>query len=201
MESTCVAVPDPIKGDAKGTDSSSTICDQEQGQDESEWVILDKNSDFGPVLSNSRNFTSSNIPSWARWMLGSIIFLAIPLYKKIRTAEDEVETTAESVIVVVEKVAEVTEKVAANIANGLPGDGKVKTAALKIEDIAEQVDKDAEKAEAFIRKADEIEGEVDALMEPIIEEGEVIEKEIEENKEADPTTDQSKATSGANDQK
>lgn len=77
-------------------------------------------------------------------MFGSIVVIYFVL--------DEVETTAESVIVVVEKVAEVTEKVAANIANGLPGDGKVKTAALKIEDIAEQVDKDADKAEAFIRK-------------------------------------------------
>lgn len=65
---------------------------------------------------------------------------------------DKVEKTAETAIEVIEKVSEVTEKVASDVANALPGDGNIKEAALKIEKIAEEVDKDAGKAEAILHK-------------------------------------------------
>ncbi|OAY65017.1 hypothetical protein ACMD2_12777 [Ananas comosus] len=151
----------------------------------------------------------------ARWVLGTIFCVAIPLYKRMRRIEDKVEKTAETAIEVIEKVSEVTEKVASDVANALPGDGNIKEAALKIEKIAEEVDKDAGKAEAILHKVDEIREEVDAIVNPIIKEGEsvkkekqeedkskhITEKENQEKEEAKPSTDQSQTNGESNDQK
>lgn len=64
---------------------------------------------------------------------------------------DGLEKAAETVLETVEKVAEITEEIASDVADVLPG-GSLKEQALKIEAIADQIDKDAEKAEAFLHK-------------------------------------------------
>lgn len=120
------------------------------------------------------------------------------------------EKAAETALETIEKVAEFTEKIASDVADALPGDGRLKKAALKIEAIADQVDNDAEKAEALLHKVDQIEEKVDELMEPIIDKGEDREKEIQgekeakeeeikADKEANPSTAQSKATGETSD--
>ena len=65
---------------------------------------------------------------------------------------DGVEKAAETILKTVEKVAEITEEIASDVADVLPGDGRLKEEVLKIENIADQIDKDAEKAEAFLHK-------------------------------------------------
>ncbi|XP_008775877.1 uncharacterized protein LOC103696122 [Phoenix dactylifera] len=141
-------------------------------------------SNAGPVQPSGRGLPLPNIPVWARWMLGSIFCVALPFYRRILRLEDGVEKAAETVIETVEKVAEITEKIASDVADALPGDGRLKEVALKIEDIADHVDQDAEKAEAFLQKVDQIEEEVDALVEPIIEKEELVEEKIQAEKEA-----------------
>ncbi|XP_072974285.1 uncharacterized protein [Typha angustifolia] len=197
MDSSSPSVADPTKGDAKGTNSAAGSI--QSASDVSEWVLLDKKSDVGlnPIKSSGGGLPLPNIPVWAKWVLGSIVCIAVPLYKRIRRIEDGVTKTAETAIEVIEKTAEVTEKVASNVADSFPGDNSLKEVALKIEDIAELVDKDAEIAEAFIHKVDRIIEEVDTLMEPIIEEEEAMEKEMEK----DPNSDQAKAPGGSTDRK
>ncbi|XP_072980273.1 uncharacterized protein [Typha angustifolia] len=177
------------KGDAKGANSA---VDSDQPADaaeaDSEWVLLHTNSDLCALQSSDNG--GPPLPSWAQKVIGSVICFALPLYKKIRCLEDEVDKTVDTVIEIVEEVAEVTEKVASDIAGVLPRDGNLKEAVLKIEDIAEKLDKDAEMAEAFMNKVDEIREEEDTLLKPIIEEAEAIEKEIEEQEKTNPKADQ-----------
>ncbi|XP_010942627.1 uncharacterized protein [Elaeis guineensis] len=168
------------------------------------------NSNAAPVQPSGRGLPLPNIPIWARWVLGSIVCLALPFYKRILRIEDGVEKAAETILKTVEKVAEITEEIASDVADVLPGDGRLKEEVLKIENIADQIDKDAEKAEAFLHKVDQIEEEVGALVEPIIEKGELIgkenqaekeaeEREIPTDKEANPSTAQSKDTGETSD--
>lgn len=63
-------------------------------------------------------------------------------------AAEEVEYVAE----VVEKVAITTEKVSAEVANNLPGDGKLKEAALIVEHLSSVAASDAQLAENIIHK-------------------------------------------------
>ncbi|XP_062200046.1 uncharacterized protein LOC133902467 isoform X1 [Phragmites australis] len=81
-------------------------------------------------------------------------------------ALDNAETAEE----VVEHIAEVTEKLAANVANSLPEDGTPQKVAVEVEYIAEVVDKDAHKVEAVINKIEALSDQIDAAVEPVIEE-------------------------------
>ncbi|RWW27253.1 hypothetical protein BHE74_00020467, partial [Ensete ventricosum] len=65
---------------------------------------------------------------------------------------DAVEKVAESAAEAVEKIAEVTEKIASDVADELPDGGRLRDKAVQVEQICEEVEKDAEEAEAFIRK-------------------------------------------------
>ena len=58
----------------------------------------------------------------------------------------------ETALDVLERASEVTEKFAANVANSLPEDGSLHKLAEELEYIAEEVDKDAHKAEVMIKK-------------------------------------------------
>ncbi|KAG1342315.1 hypothetical protein COCNU_05G005440 [Cocos nucifera] len=155
------------------------------GTKSSEEGAKETNSNAGRVKPSGRGLPLPNIPIWARWVLGSIVCLALPYYKRILRIEDGVEKAAETILETVEKVAEITEEIASDVADALPGGTSLKEAALKIENIADQIDKDAEKAEAFLHKVDQIEEQVDALVEPIIEKGELIEKEIQAEREVE----------------
>ncbi|KAH7679710.1 Methyl-accepting chemotaxis protein (MCP) signaling domain-containing protein [Dioscorea alata] len=108
-----------------------------------------------------------NLPSWANWLWGALVLLALPFYGRIRRIQDQVEGTIETVAHVVESVAEVTEKASSAVADALP-DGDIKKAVLEVEHIAQVVDKSAEAVEGFINKIDEIEADVDSLVNPLI---------------------------------
>jgi methyl-accepting chemotaxis protein len=65
---------------------------------------------------------------------------------------DNVEKTAEAAIEVIDSVAEATEKVADEVAQAFPGSETLKQAASKIKTIADEIEEDADKAEALIEK-------------------------------------------------
>lgn len=65
---------------------------------------------------------------------------------------DAVAKAAESGAEAVEKIAKATEKIASEIADELPDGVSLKEKALQIEQICEEVDRDAERAEIFIHK-------------------------------------------------
>lgn len=93
----------------------------------------------------------SSMPPWAKWVAGAVI-LAIPIYRRFRTLEDKIEKTAEVAIEVVDTVAEAAEKVAGEVAGAFPGNDGLREAASKIKTVADEIEEDAEKAEALIEK-------------------------------------------------
>ncbi|XP_066400171.1 uncharacterized protein [Miscanthus floridulus] len=109
-----------------------------------------------------------SVLSWP-WMFGAAIAAAVPLYRRFRTLEDNVEKAAEAAIEVIDTVAEATEKVADEVAEALPGNETLKQAASKIKAIADEIEEDADKAEALIEKVDEIKKEVDSIIDPLID--------------------------------
>ncbi|KAF5448458.1 hypothetical protein F2P56_028993 [Juglans regia] len=112
---------------------------------------------------------------WAKWILGSILALSLPLWnrdwgklRRIEEAEmvvEEVEIVAE----VVEKVASVAEKVSAEFAEKLPEDSKLKEAALLVERVSKEAAHDAQLTTDFIHKADVLKEDFEALVEPVID--------------------------------
>ncbi|PWZ41801.1 hypothetical protein Zm00014a_015458 [Zea mays] len=112
--------------------------------------------DPGPANSLGGSLTIIPIhdllSSWP-WMFGATIAAAVPLYRRFRALEDNVEKTAEAAIEVIDSVAEATEKVADEVAQAFPGSETLKQAASKIKTIADEIEEDADKAEALIEKA------------------------------------------------
>ncbi|CAL9764763.1 unnamed protein product [Musa acuminata subsp. burmannicoides] len=156
---------------------ASSITDRE------EWTLVDRkdtSSGVDAAADSGSGIPFSRISVWTRWALGSVIGFAVPLCRRILRTEDAVAKAAESGAEAVEKIAKATEKIASEIADELPDGVSLKEKALRIEQICEEVDRDAERAEIFIHKVDHIKAEVDAIVEPIIEKGEEIEKEIQE---------------------
>ncbi|XP_009406628.2 uncharacterized protein LOC103989493 [Musa acuminata AAA Group] len=156
---------------------ASSITDRE------EWTLVDRkdtSSGVDAAADSGSGIPFSRISVWTRWALGSVIGFAVPLCRRILRTEDAVAKAAESGAEAVEKIAKSTEKIASEIADELPDGVSLKEKALQIEQICEEVDRDAERAEIFIHKVDHIKAEVDAIIEPIIEKGEEIEKEIQE---------------------
>ena len=119
----------------------------------------------------------------------SVFCLALPFYKKILRIEGEVEKDVETVAEAVEAVAKVTEKIAADVADAIPGDGRLKQVALEVEHIAEEVAKDADQAEAFLHKVDQIKEEIEELIEPLTEKTKITVKKNLEMEEAKPSKD------------
>jgi len=110
----------------------------------------DPGSTPSPVPSGG-NLPIPGIPPWAQWLVGAIVF-AVPLYRQFRAMEDKIEKTAEVAIEVIDKVAEETEKIADEVADRFPGNETLKKAASKIKAVAEEIEEDADKAEALIEK-------------------------------------------------
>ncbi|THU57731.1 hypothetical protein C4D60_Mb03t06580 [Musa balbisiana] len=149
-----------------------------------------RNAAAGAVGSSGSGFPISNIPVWARWILGSLVIAAIPFYTRIIKKGGNIEKVAEVALETVEKLAEVTEKIASDVAAALPEGDSLKEKALLIEKIAEKVEHDAKLAEAIIHEVDVVKEEVDTLVKPLLEKEES-EKEIQV--EENEGTDQSKA--------
>uniref|UniRef100_A0ACD5UQ66 Uncharacterized protein n=1 Tax=Avena sativa TaxID=4498 RepID=A0ACD5UQ66_AVESA len=107
------------------------------------------------------------MPHWITLVVGAV-FVAIPIYRKIRALEGKVEKTAEVAIEVIDTVAEAAEKVAGEVSEAFPDNENLQEAASRIKTIADAIEEDAEKAEALIHKVDEIVKEVDSVVDPII---------------------------------
>lgn len=146
------AQQDPSKGENPPTVDGSDLGDIDSG-----WVIL-KNSDVvsadlaAAAVCGGQRLGSSTIPSWARWVLGGVVYTLVPFYNRVRHLEDETVGFVENAVEVVEHLAEVTEKLAVNVAKQLPEDGSLQKAVEEVEHIAEVVDDDAEKVEAVTEK-------------------------------------------------
>ncbi|XP_010916702.1 uncharacterized protein [Elaeis guineensis] len=93
-------------------------------------------------------------PNWLKWTLGSIMWLALPSWKKIQKIDDVV-TKVDNVVEMIEDVAEVTEKIASHVAEGLPEDGMMRKAMEGLENASEEVLKKVEVIDKFVDKVDE----------------------------------------------
>uniref|UniRef100_A0A0E0ET29 Uncharacterized protein n=1 Tax=Oryza meridionalis TaxID=40149 RepID=A0A0E0ET29_9ORYZ len=168
--------PSGIKNPGDGAGDSSGI--------DSGWVVLGK-SDIVPADMAAAAADAGHrqlgfsplpmLPIWVQMVLGGVVYTAVPFYNRVRKAEDEVTKNVETALEVVEHAAEVTEKLAANVANALPENGTLHKLAEEVEYIAEIVDKDAQKVEIIIKKIEDVSNQIDAAVEPVIEE---LEKEF-----------------------
>ncbi|KAG0501986.1 hypothetical protein HPP92_002058 [Vanilla planifolia] len=136
----------------------------------------------------------ASIPSCAKWVVGTILCLTIPLCKKILSIEDVVEREAIDVLEMVKKVAAVTEKVSSDLVEALPKDSHLKDLAKQVEDDAEVVHKDAEEVEDFTHKVDGIKDEIEVWLDRVVDEWELImpEEESQTEKPNNPSEDASK---------
>ncbi|XP_024172859.1 uncharacterized protein LOC112178846 [Rosa chinensis] len=107
--------------------------------------------------------------SWKMWLLGVLFSVIIPLTKNkwypLLKLKDRVETVtdaAEEVAELVEKVSEEVEEVADDIGNHLP-EGKLRHAAMRVEELADKTGKAAAMADDIIEKVEEVEKEVDSI--------------------------------------
>ncbi|KAJ8768894.1 hypothetical protein K2173_023889 [Erythroxylum novogranatense] len=120
-----------------------------------------------------------NFPLWARWAIGSMLSLLLPFWSQKWQQLKRIEGEAEAVVDGVEKVAEVVERVATvaervseEVAEKLPEDGKLKEAALVLERVSKATVHDAQVAEEFIHKVDDIKRDLcdlEKMVEPVIE--------------------------------
>ncbi|XAR49482.1 hypothetical protein NMG60_11032704 [Bertholletia excelsa] len=118
-------------------------------------------------------------PAWAKWLLGSMLSLVLPLWNqkwaKLLSFEAKVEQVmeeVETVVDVVEKVATTAEKVSVEVADKLPVDGKLKEAALFVEHLSEETAKDAELTKDFIHKVEVLKHDLTdlgTLVEPVVD--------------------------------
>ncbi|VAH48319.1 unnamed protein product [Triticum turgidum subsp. durum] len=84
----------------------------------------------------------------ATWLVGAF-FLAAPAYWRFRALEDKAEQTAEATIEMVEKVAEAAERIADDVSEVFPGNERLKKAASSVKAVADEIEKDVDKAEHY----------------------------------------------------
>uniref|UniRef100_A0A6N2L230 Uncharacterized protein n=1 Tax=Salix viminalis TaxID=40686 RepID=A0A6N2L230_SALVM len=126
----------------------------------------------------ARNFTTCR----AKWILGSILSIFLPFWKRKREelkrlegtkVPNEAEIIVEGTVAeVVEKVATVAEKVSEEVAEGLPENGKLKETALLIEQVSKAAAHDAKLTQDFIHKVDALKHDIDDLkmmVDPVME--------------------------------
>lgn len=112
---------------------------------------------------------TSNKSSLVTVVVGGV-FGAVSFYGQMRAMEENVEKTTEVAIETIEKAADVVDKIADEVI-AFPGNENLKKAAFRIKAIAEEIEKDAEEAEALIHKVEEIEKEVDAAVDSFMGKG------------------------------
>lgn len=183
-DATLPAQEDPNASEKPAADGSSAA--DPSGID-SGWVFLGKSDVVPPelaaaaVAADHRRLGFSPlpmIPIWIQMVLGGVVYTAVPFYKRARKVEGKAIENVETALDVLERAAEVTEKLAANVANSLPEDGSLHKLAEEIEYIAEVVDKDAQKVEVIVKKIEKLSDQIDAAVEPVIEE---LEEEFKPN--------------------
>ncbi|KAI9177670.1 hypothetical protein LWI28_017936 [Acer negundo] len=117
---------------------------------------------------------------WARWILGSLLALFLPLWEQKLNQFQKIEGEAEMVVEEVEKIAEVVEKVASaaeklseEVADAVPDNHpKVKDTALFVERFSKATADDAQLSLNFIHKVDELKGDLndlEKLVEPFVD--------------------------------
>ncbi|KAJ6734438.1 hypothetical protein OIU79_001659 [Salix purpurea] len=129
-----------------------------------------------PPVSNP---PGSNFPTWAKWILGYILSIILPFWKRKREELKRLEGEAEIIVEevgqvaeVVEKVAAVAEKVSEEVAEVLPENGKLKETALLIEQVSKAAAHDAKLTQDIIHKVDALKHDIDDLkmmVDPVIE--------------------------------
>ncbi|CAM0955485.1 unnamed protein product [Alopecurus aequalis] len=105
-------------------------------------------------------FSLPNIPSWVKLIAGAY-FAAVPFYWQMRAMEERVEQTVEEAIEAVDKMAVTAEKIAEEVAEAFPENKSLRNATSRIKAIADEIDEDANKAEALLHKIEQIEEEAD----------------------------------------
>ncbi|KAK8940931.1 hypothetical protein KSP39_PZI009951 [Platanthera zijinensis] len=105
-------------------------------------------SDLILVPSGGSSLIFYDLPSCAKWVFGSILYLG----KRILRIEDVLEKEVIHAAEIVKKVAEVTKKVSSDIGEALPANSSLKQLAAEVEGEAEVVYMDAEKTEAVVHK-------------------------------------------------
>ncbi|TKV94052.1 hypothetical protein SEVIR_9G250800v4 [Setaria viridis] len=114
--------------------------------------------------------------TWARLAIGSVLAAAAPFvhsrwvsFLRIQSEVEMVKDTVEVVAEVVEEAATVAEKVSSEVAEQLPEGGRLRTAAVIVEHASKEVAQEAHLAQDIIHKVDEIEEDVKAIIEPIMD--------------------------------
>ncbi|XP_024932087.3 uncharacterized protein LOC112492528 isoform X2 [Ziziphus jujuba] len=147
-------------------------------------LVIRSNTNMNKIVCNSVQPASSGAThgapsnnSWKGWILGMVISLILPFWRskwgpllKIKKEVDMVVESVENVAEIVEMVAEKVEEVADNIADKLPGDGKLKEALRLVENVAKETAKDAHLVDQLMEKVEEVEEKVESFMEPVLHE-------------------------------
>ncbi|KAL7615972.1 hypothetical protein Lser_V15G00079 [Lactuca serriola] len=118
--------------------------------------------------------TGDSSSSWQQWIFRIITTVIVPFFSRkwsnLLKFKDEVDTVVEEtekILEYVEEVAETVDKVAKEVADHLPDGGKWRNAALFVEDVAEEVAREAQLVEDFLHNVEEIEQEVELLGESV----------------------------------
>ncbi|XP_028547404.1 uncharacterized protein LOC110107110 [Dendrobium catenatum] len=136
-----------------------------------EQEIKSTGSDQVAVPPGGSNLLLFNLPACAKWIFGSVLFLAIPVYKRMLRIEGVLEKEVIDMVEIVKKVADVTEKVSSDVAEALPSDSDLKKIVIEVEGEAEVVCVDAEKTETFIHKVYDFKEKSEAWLDKIAEDG------------------------------
>ncbi|KAF5468116.1 hypothetical protein F2P56_012295 [Juglans regia] len=131
-------------------------------------MAVDSSSQPGPLVPSD-----PSPDSWKIWVVGVIATVVLPFlgikfgpFMQFKKQVDSAVQMAEDVAEAVEKVADQVGKVAEDIADDLPGSGKLKDAATFIENLAKETAKAAHLADELIDEVQEVEEKVDSFIEP-----------------------------------
>ncbi|KAL3514224.1 hypothetical protein ACH5RR_026941 [Cinchona calisaya] len=104
--------------------------------------------------------------SWTTWLVGLVATIPI-IVQRLLTLTKEVETvaeTAEKVADSVENVAEDVEKLAEDVAEKLPEGSQLKNFVVFVENAAKETAKDAQLAQDFLDKVEEVDQQVQSII-------------------------------------
>ncbi|CAL4933106.1 unnamed protein product [Urochloa decumbens] len=114
--------------------------------------------------------------TWARLAIGSVLAAAAPFLHsrwvsllRIQSEVEMVKDTVEVMAEVVEEAATVAKKASSEVAEQLPEGGRLRTAAVLMEHASKEVAQEAHLAQDIIHKVNEIEEDVKAIIEPIVD--------------------------------
>ncbi|CAN8270766.1 unnamed protein product [Cochlearia groenlandica] len=124
-----------------------------------------------PKMKPSPSYQWFNLPSWARWVIGSAFSLLLSFWnnkrvQSLKQIQGEAELAVEGVEAVaemLEKVATATEEMAKEMAEKLPEESKLKQVALVLEHISEVTSHDAHTTQDFLHKVEKVTQDLDDL--------------------------------------